>query len=117
MGAKMTPTAKKRGRTVFGVRMGCHAFKRCCRKALSARVRQHSHSHSHPPPTANCQLPTGGISLGGLRLFWPFLWLSAASSLPRALLESVCSTVRDIWGTSVMVAAHANTSISVRFGG
>lgn len=57
MGAKMTPTMKKSGRTVFGVRMGlqagqwlgagvadlplsvfctyCHAFKRCCRNAVS----------------------------------------------------------------------------------
>lgn len=35
MGAKMMPTAKKSGRTVLGVRMGCQAFNRCWRKALS----------------------------------------------------------------------------------
>ena len=52
MGAKIIPMAKKSGRTVFGVRMGlgsrcqldesetkeksyCHAFNRCCRKAVS----------------------------------------------------------------------------------
>lgn len=54
-GAKMTPTAKRSGRTVFGVRIGlqartrsgfvpareatstyCQAFSRCCRKAVSA---------------------------------------------------------------------------------
>lgn len=54
MGAKMTPTMKKSGRTVFGVRIGlsqcqpefvlefkvsaqthCHAFRRCCLKAVS----------------------------------------------------------------------------------
>lgn len=56
MGAKMMPMEKKRGRTVFGVRIGlvcgqrrgfapwevrsssttyCHAFSRCCRKAVS----------------------------------------------------------------------------------
>jgi hypothetical protein len=29
MGAKMTATAKKIGSTVFGVRIGCHAFSRC----------------------------------------------------------------------------------------
>lgn len=34
-GAKMTPTAKNSGSTVLGVRMGCQAFKRCCRKAVS----------------------------------------------------------------------------------
>jgi hypothetical protein len=34
MGAKITPTMKKRGRTVFGVKMGCHAFKRCCLNAV-----------------------------------------------------------------------------------
>jgi hypothetical protein len=34
-GAKMTPTAKNSGRTVLGVRMGCQAFRRCCRKAVS----------------------------------------------------------------------------------
>ena len=51
-GAKIMPIAKKRGSTVLGVRMGlglesaddysllewpyCHAFNRCCRKAVSA---------------------------------------------------------------------------------
>lgn len=40
MGAKMTPTAKNSGRTVLGVRMGCHAFSRCCRNALSVRCHQ-----------------------------------------------------------------------------
>lgn len=36
MGAKMTPTMKKSGSTVLGVRMGCHAFNRCWRNAVSA---------------------------------------------------------------------------------
>lgn len=31
----MIPTTKNSGSTVLGVRMGCHAFKRCCRKAVS----------------------------------------------------------------------------------
>ena len=30
------PMMKRVGRTVLGVRMGCHAFKRCCLKAVSA---------------------------------------------------------------------------------
>lgn len=58
MGANMMPTRKKSGRTVFGVKMGlsrrsqcccpsteslwlhtyCHAFNRCCRNAVSARL-------------------------------------------------------------------------------
>lgn len=51
IGANIMPTAKKIGRTVLGVRIGlrfvsiktvlvddwthCHAFRRCCRKAVS----------------------------------------------------------------------------------
>ncbi len=31
------PMAKRMGRTVLGVRMGCHAFNRCCLKAVSIR--------------------------------------------------------------------------------
>lgn len=42
MGAKRTPMPKKSGMTVLGVRMGCHAFNRCWRKALSVRARQSS---------------------------------------------------------------------------
>jgi hypothetical protein len=33
----MIPTMKNVGRTVFGVRIGCHAFKRCCLKAVSTQ--------------------------------------------------------------------------------
>ena len=40
MGAKMTPTAKNSGSTVLGVKMGCHAFSRCCLKALSVHYHQ-----------------------------------------------------------------------------
>ena len=41
MGAKSIPRMKKVGRTVLGVRMGCHAFKRCCLKAVSkSRMRK-----------------------------------------------------------------------------
>ena len=36
MGMKATPMTKKVGRTVPAVRMGCHAGRRCCLKALSA---------------------------------------------------------------------------------
>lgn len=38
MGAKMSPRMKKVGRTERGVRMGCHALRRCCLKAVSTRV-------------------------------------------------------------------------------
>jgi hypothetical protein len=31
----MMPATKRVGSTVFGVRSGCHAFKRCCLKAVS----------------------------------------------------------------------------------
>ena len=59
-GAKTIPMIKKRGRTVFGVRMGlgslasgvslirvhyCHAFKRCCLKAVSVVVLDKCHCH------------------------------------------------------------------------
>jgi len=64
MGANMIPMAKKRGRTVFGVKIGlsndgqrsstttvaehrksmrgthCHAFNRCCRNAVSRECRR-----------------------------------------------------------------------------
>jgi hypothetical protein len=35
MGAKMTPTMKKRGSTVLGVRIGCQALSLCCLNAVS----------------------------------------------------------------------------------
>lgn len=31
----MRPIRKKVGRTVLGVRMGCHALRRCCLNAVS----------------------------------------------------------------------------------
>lgn len=37
IGANMTPMMKSVGRTVFGVSIGCHAFRRCCLKAVSRR--------------------------------------------------------------------------------
>jgi hypothetical protein len=85
IGAKMTPTAKKRGRTVFGVRIGCQAFRRCCRKALSVHCRQ-------------CSVPCAPFAcclLGGLRLFC----FSTGSSW--LLLASVCSNVCDILAYAV----------------
>jgi hypothetical protein len=35
MGANMMPVMKSVGRTVLGVSIGCHAFRRCCLKAVS----------------------------------------------------------------------------------
>jgi len=35
MGAKRIPMIRRVGRTVFGVKIGCQAFSRCCLKAVS----------------------------------------------------------------------------------
>jgi len=43
----MTPTAKKRGSTVLGVKIGCHAFRRCCLKAVSKPHDQYPASMSY----------------------------------------------------------------------
>ena len=40
MGAKRMPTMNSVGRTVRGVRMGCHAFSRCCLNAVSGREKE-----------------------------------------------------------------------------
>jgi hypothetical protein len=37
MGAKRIPMIRRVGRTVFGVRIGCQAFSRCCLKAVSMK--------------------------------------------------------------------------------
>lgn len=79
MGAKRTPTAKKSGSTVLGVKMGCQAFSRCWRKALSVLL--------HQPKHVQCSA-VQRISLGGLLLFaCSFL---STSSLPRVLFASFC---------------------------
>lgn len=103
MGANMMPTAKKRGRTVFGVRMGlmarfsnpfqcithdnthCHAFNRCCRKAVSRY---------------NCQQAVvGGACWLGCLLGGRLLFCFCSSFLVSswACIESACSmTVCDM---------------------
>lgn len=35
IGANKRPIMKRVGKTVLGVRMGCHAFSRCCLNAVS----------------------------------------------------------------------------------
>ncbi len=40
MGAKRMPMMRSVGRTVFGVRIGCHAFSRCCLNAVSKQSGQ-----------------------------------------------------------------------------
>src|ERR1700737_1638296 len=60
IGPKIIPTAKKRGRTVLGVRMGAYARRRCWRKAV----------------------------LGGLRDFGFVSFLGSRSLLPVSLLLS-----------------------------
>jgi hypothetical protein len=38
MGIKAIPMTKNVGRTVPAVKIGCHAGKRCCLKALSVKI-------------------------------------------------------------------------------
>ena len=87
IGAKMTPTPNRSGRTVLGVRMGCHAFRRCWRKAVSVLHHQRCHFQAH------CAGSRLADVLGGLLLFC-FL---SGSSFSRKLLESVCSMVCDMF--------------------
>lgn len=90
MGAKMTPTAKKSGRTVFGVRIGCHAFSRCCRKALSAHCDQfRAHPLFNPCSSAGWRCLD---LLGGRRDFCCVL----SSSLSRLELLSISCIVCDM---------------------
>ena len=42
IGANMMPVMNSVGRTVLGVSMGCHAFRRCCLKAVSRGIRLRS---------------------------------------------------------------------------
>lgn len=86
MGAKMTPTPNSSGRTVLGVRMGCQAFNRCWRKAVSVLANQLI--ASRPLLDRNRAVSV----LGGLLLFCFF----SGSSLSLMLLESVCSIVCDM---------------------
>jgi hypothetical protein len=100
IGAKTMPTAKKSGRTVFGVSMGlkdvnvrsvnlessmseptyCHAFNLCWRKAVSAEDKRVS---------STSMLRAANASLAGLRLFCFFSWSLWTSSVS---IESVCAT-------------------------
>ena len=70
IGAKTMPMIKRVGRTVFGVRMGCHAFRRCCLKAVSAvqsaTARETAGSEDSvrtgwPPPITLILLGLGGV--------------------------------------------------------
>jgi hypothetical protein len=88
IGAKMTPTPNRSGRTVLGVRMGCQAFRRCWRKAVSILHHQRCHFQ------AQCAGSRLADVLGGLLLFC-FL---SGSSFSRKLPESVCSMVCDMMG-------------------
>ena len=79
MGANITPTAKKSGSTVLGVRMGCHAFRRCCRKALSVQ----NHQRYVPPTMSACSHLLTGRPSALLRLLW---FLVAPSATARIVL-------------------------------
>ena len=37
-GTKTTPTMKNTGRAVEAVKIGCHAFNRCCLKGVSVKI-------------------------------------------------------------------------------
>jgi hypothetical protein len=93
MGAKITPTPNNSGRTVLGVRIGCQAFKRCWRKAVSIIL--HDQPLRVPMFMCPCAIVRAQIAdvLGGLRLFC-FL---SGSSCSRILLESACSMVCDMF--------------------
>jgi len=110
MGANMMPTAKKMGRTVFGVRMGlrrvnfeprrarlratyCHAFNLCCRKAVSGRGQQD---------------PEGAMgSVDGLAGLLLFCFLGGSLWGSSAVIESVCTMVGDILVIVSCVQAQA----------
>lgn len=79
MGAKRMPMMNNVGSTVRGVRIGCHAFSRCCLNAVSIRSQDvnhtcrqgHTHSMHH----------TRRHSLAGLRQL-PFSFLEPSPSSP-----------------------------------
>ena len=48
MGAKRMPTMNSVGSTVRGVRMGCHAFSRCCLNAVSGREKEQVRRQAPP---------------------------------------------------------------------
>jgi len=50
MGAKMMPMMKRVGKTVLGVRIGCHALRRCCLKAVSATAATTVQQPHRPQP-------------------------------------------------------------------
>ncbi len=101
IGAKIMPIAKKRGRTVFGVRIGldsrfsftataattcvpersthCQAFSRCCRKAVSIRKSQ--------------AVSAGSLNTKCVEPWWAFshslVSCSLLSCLPRADLVMI----------------------------
>lgn len=110
MGANITPTPNSSGRTVLGVRMGCHAFRRCWRKAVSVL-------HNQPCSHASAVLRNARVScfanvLGGLRLFC-FL---SGSSFSRILLESVCSMVCDMLGDESLCVEGEDVRLRARCG-
>jgi hypothetical protein len=61
MGANMMPMMNRVGRTVFGVRIGCHALRRCCLKAVSL-----TDSQLHTMPgldVLTCRTPPAALFL------------------------------------------------------
>jgi len=121
MGANITPMAKKMGRTVFGVRIGlsrkaiskrihpaevlytyCHAFKRCCRNAVSMMKRYVS-PHSQRSLTVNI--------LGGLRLFC-FFWTSLCESTSSVKPVWVICCVCDMFAAVLLIDVEEGSGCS-----
>jgi len=58
MGAKRMPMMRSVGRTVFGVRIGCQAFSRCCLNAVSMQSGQQGVARSGMEIRTGGSLPT-----------------------------------------------------------
>ena len=126
IGANIIPTAKKSGRTVFGVRMGlqntvdqypepsmgfsrtspyCHAFNRCCLNAVSALLSAclSSQVHFHSDPLVALRLYD---ILGGLLLFSFFFGSSAFGSF-RSIELALPGCSRDVSDILTVAGASA----------
>ena len=126
MGANIIPMAKNRGSTVLGVRIGlvlvsilsarppsqtthCHAFSRCCLKAVSMMEQPCQRVRCACLPPAPAQPICQGHLLAGLLLFFfsggfesesweaiePFRSPPGGESFPRAIVEDAMAC-RDV---------------------
>ena len=93
MGAKRIPMMKRVGSTVFGVRIGCHAFRRCCLNAVSVVLVQHQPRR---------HLPSWCYVLAGRFQSAFFFWSSPSSEfefrLNNVMVLIVVLIVQRRWG-------------------